>query len=79
MVRATAGDANNTPDATAIAATGLGDFDQAFALLSCACDHRDPAISLLCTEPRFAPLRADARFDALTSRLGFDREMTAHV
>jgi TolB-like protein/Flp pilus assembly protein TadD len=63
----------------AIACTGLGDFDQAFALLSCACDHRDPAIMQVCTDPRFIPLRADARYEALTERLGFDWEMTAHV
>ena len=63
----------------AVAWTGLGDFDRAFALLSCACDDRDPAIMLLCTEPRFTPLRDDARFSALTERLGFEREMTAHV
>jgi TolB-like protein/Tfp pilus assembly protein PilF len=63
----------------ALACTGLGDFDQAFALLSCACDHRDPAMMQLSTDPRLIPLRADARFDELTGRLGFDREMTAHV
>ena len=63
----------------ALAWTGIGDFDQAFAMLSCACDERDPAIMLLHTEPRFAPLRADARYVALANRVGFDREIAAHV
>ena len=64
---------------TALAWAGLGDFDKAFAKLSCACDERDPAIMLLNTDPRFALLRQDPRYDAMAERLGFDREMTAHV
>jgi len=63
----------------ALAWTGVGDFDQAFAMLSCACDERDPAIMLLQTEPRFAALRADGRYAALANRVGFDREIAAHV
>lgn len=58
---------------------GLGDLDKAFKLLSCACDERDPALMLLNTDPRFAALRQDSRYAALGQRLGFDREMTAHV
>jgi hypothetical protein len=64
---------------SAIAWTGVGDVDKAFALLSCACDERDPALMLLTTEPRFSPLRGDSRYDALVERLGIDREITAHV
>lgn len=63
----------------AVAWTGVGDLDKAFALLACACDERDPALMLLPTEPRFAPLRDDARYAALSARLGFDREMTGNV
>jgi len=64
---------------SALACAGLGDADQAFARLTCACDERDPAIMLLATDPRFEPLRQDARYEALTRRLGFDREIAAHV
>ena len=64
---------------TALACVGLGDFDRAFATLSCACDERDPAIMLLGTDPRFAPLRQDPRYAAVAARIGLDREMTAHV
>ena len=58
---------------------GLKDLDKAFAMLSCACDDRDPALMLLNTEPRFEALRQDPRYTALAGRLGFDREMTVHV
>jgi len=63
----------------ALAWTGVGDADKAFAMLSCACDERDPALMLLNTEPRFAPVRRDPRYAALAERIGFDREITAHV
>jgi Tfp pilus assembly protein PilF len=63
----------------ALAWAGLGDFDRAFARLSCACDERDPAIMLLGTDPRFESLRQDPRYAAVAERLGFDREMTAHA
>lgn len=63
----------------ALAWTGLADLDKAFALLSCACDERDPAVMLLRTEPRFAPLRGDVRYPALAARLGLDRELASYV
>ena len=63
----------------AIAWTGVGDFDKAFAALTCACDERDPALMLLTTEPRFHVLRDDPRYAAVIERLGLDRENTAHV
>ncbi|HUK35178.1 MAG TPA: hypothetical protein VLV86_14770, partial [Vicinamibacterales bacterium] len=64
---------------SAIAWTGIGDVDRAFASLSSACDERDPALMLLTTEPRFWPLRHDPRYGALVGRIGIDREITAHV
>ncbi len=63
----------------ALAWTGIGDFDKAFATLSCACDERDPALMMLTTEPRFAVLRGDPRYGAVVERLGLDRENTVHV
>jgi hypothetical protein len=63
----------------AVAWTGAGDLDKAFALLACACDERDPALMLLQAEPRFAPVRDDSRYAGLAARLGFDREITANV
>lgn len=68
-----------SPYHRALACTGIGDVDTAFALLSRACDERDPALMLLGSEPRFAPLRVDGRYTALANRLGFDPEMPAHV
>ena len=52
--------------------TGLGDAESAFAQLSRACDTRDTWLEAMNVEPRFAPLRGDARFSALLSRLGLD-------
>ena len=63
----------------ALAWTGVGDLDKAFALLSCACDERDPALTMLAAEPRFAPVREDVRYRALASRLGLDQEIAVHV
>jgi TolB-like protein len=63
----------------ALATVGLKDFDQAFALLSRAFDDCDPALMLLGTEPRFSALRGDPRYPELAQRLGFDREISAHV
>ncbi len=63
----------------AIAWTGAGDYDRAFSALSCACDERDPALMLVTTEPRFAPLREDERYAALVERLGLDQETPVHV
>jgi TolB-like protein len=63
----------------ALAWCGLGDVEKTFTMLSCACDERDPALMLLNTEPRFAPLRRDPRYAALAARIGFDREITTHV
>jgi serine/threonine-protein kinase len=54
----------------ALAHAGIGDADAAFAALGRACDTRDPAVGQVAVEPRFAPLRQDARFAAIVARLG---------
>jgi len=54
----------------ALAHTGLGNRDAAFALLEQACADREPAIVNLKVEPRFEPLRRDTRYDVLLRRLG---------
>jgi hypothetical protein len=63
----------------ALACAGAGDFDQAFMKLAGACEDRDPALMLLNTDPRFAGVRKDDRYAAVSARLGFDREITVHV
>jgi len=63
----------------ALAWAGAGDLDQAFTKLACACEDRDPALMLLNTDPRFAAVRNDDRYAAVSARLGFDREITVHV
>jgi hypothetical protein len=49
---------------------GLGDLDSAFLALEKAFEVRDGRIPYLATEPRFAPLREDPRYQALVRRLG---------
>jgi TolB-like protein/Tfp pilus assembly protein PilF len=53
----------------ALAHTGLGNRDAAFALLEKACAEREPAVINLNVEPRFEPLRRDSRYSALLQRL----------
>ena len=53
----------------AIAHTGLGNRDAAFALLATACADREPAVVNLKVEPRFDPLRRHARYGALLRQL----------
>ena len=53
----------------AIAHTGLGDRDAAFALLATAFADREPAVVNLKVEPRFDPLRRDVRYSALLRQL----------
>ena len=54
----------------AIAYTGLGDLEAAFAALEGAAEDRDPALANVAVDPRFAPLRHDRRYADLISRLG---------
>jgi tetratricopeptide (TPR) repeat protein len=53
----------------AIGYTGAGRIDRAFECLESACDDRDPALMNVALEPRFAPLRSDARYRLLADRL----------
>jgi TolB-like protein/Tfp pilus assembly protein PilF len=57
----------------ALAHCGLGNRDAAFALLEKACADREPAVVNLKVEPRFDPLRRDARFGALLQRLNLQQ------
>jgi len=54
----------------ALVHVGLGDLDSAFAALQDATVECDPALANLAVEPRFQPLRADARYAPLLERLG---------
>jgi TolB-like protein/Tfp pilus assembly protein PilF len=56
--------------ALAVAYVGLGRLDLAFDELDVACLDRDPMLAHVAVEPRFAPLRDDARFGDLLTRLG---------
>jgi TolB-like protein/tetratricopeptide (TPR) repeat protein len=57
----------------ALAHTGLGDLDDAFAALDHAWLDRDPALATLDAEPRFEPLRSDQRYRALVERIKIPR------
>ena len=68
-----------SPYHRAIGHAGLEDFDATFALLSRACDDRDPALMHLASEPRFDAIRRDARYAAVIGRIGVDRESAVHA
>ena len=53
----------------ALAYTGLGQADDAFAALEQAWLDRDPALAGLDADPRFRPLKADPRYGELRARL----------
>jgi len=57
------------PSHLAIALTALGDLDAAFAALDDACVDCDPMLTNLVVEPRFEPLRSDARYTDLLGRM----------
>jgi hypothetical protein len=63
----------------ALAHAGIRDFDTTFRLLERACDQRDPALMHVASEPRFAGIRADARYGAIIGRLGLSVEATVHA
>ena len=53
----------------ALAHVGLGQHDEVFRLLDEACEERDLALVNLAGDPRFDPIRRDARFGRLMARL----------
>jgi TolB-like protein/Tfp pilus assembly protein PilF len=53
----------------ALAHTGLGNLDRAFALLDRACRDREPAVMNVRVDPRFEPLRRDPRYASLLRTL----------
>jgi hypothetical protein len=53
----------------AVAHTGLGDHDSAFASLDRARNERDPGLTFIAGEPRLAPLRSDRRYRQIVSAL----------
>ncbi|MSO46422.1 MAG: tetratricopeptide repeat protein [Acidobacteria bacterium] len=57
------------PYHAAIAHVGLGDRDAAFGSLEQAVVDCDPALTNLAVEPRFEPLRSDARYARLLELL----------
>jgi TolB-like protein/tetratricopeptide (TPR) repeat protein len=75
LARARALDATRyvPPFHLALAHTGLGALDEAFAALDQAWLDRDPALASLDAEPRFEPLRADPRYRELVDRIRIPR------
>ena len=58
------------PELFALVYTRLGQVDEAFAYLERAVKLKSRRILWLKVDPRWDPLRADPRFDALLGRLG---------
>jgi hypothetical protein len=54
----------------ALAWLGLGDHDRTLASLETSVEDRSPRLLFLSVEPRFDPLRSNARFKALVRRVG---------
>ena len=54
----------------ALAQVGLANADAAFDALERAAADHDPALAHVAVEPRFEPIRSDARYPALVNRLG---------
>ena len=61
-----------SPYRLALVHTGLGEIDAAFEALEAAHDERAIGLVNLAVEPRFDPLRGDARFGRLLRRIGLD-------
>jgi tetratricopeptide (TPR) repeat protein len=59
-----------TPYGVALIWAGLGDRDQAFALLNKAVADRSHWLVWLKIDPRWDPIRSDSRFDDLVKRVG---------
>jgi len=60
-----------------IAYSGLGDKDKAFACLETAYQRRTGALFELNSQPLYAPLRTDARFQDLAHRIGLPSSGTS--
>jgi TolB-like protein/Tfp pilus assembly protein PilF len=58
-----------SPFLLALVRLGLGDLDGAFAALERAVADADPALPYVAVEPRFEPIRADARYGRLLELL----------
>jgi len=61
----------------AIAYSGLGDKDKAFAVLETAYERRSGALFELNSQPLYAPLRSDPRFSDLARRIGLPSSGTS--
>jgi eukaryotic-like serine/threonine-protein kinase len=61
------------PFALAIAYTGLGDKNSAFAMLNKGIDEKDVLMPENFFDPMFDSLRSDARYDAILRRMGIKR------
>jgi TolB-like protein/tetratricopeptide (TPR) repeat protein len=61
-----------SPYHVAVIHAALGETDQAFDWLGRACDVQSEALIWLAVDPMLDSLRADPRFHALMSRIGFD-------
>ena len=61
------------PHAMALVTLGLGDKDATFAWLERAYEARDVHLVFLTVDPKWDPLRSDARFTALLNRCDFMR------
>ena len=72
-----AGDRYVPPYAMALVHAGLGQTDQAFALLDKAVDERDVHLAWLVRDPKWDPFRADPRFLRLVARCNFMRTAPA--
>ncbi len=59
-----------SPYDLALASLGVGETDQALALLAQAVEERSPRAAFLTVDPRFDGLRSDARFKTLMVRIG---------
>jgi DNA-binding winged helix-turn-helix (wHTH) protein/Tfp pilus assembly protein PilF len=55
----------------ALIAAGLGDREQMYAQLRNALDDRDPGLTFLLVEPRWAPYSSEAAFQDVLDRVGF--------
>ena len=59
--------------AFALAYTGLGELDQAFAWLERGIENKDEMLAENFLDPLFDPLRGDARYEQVLARLGASR------